>query len=96
MGIGIQPTKVDIDFRGGSVAAGLETQMAKVAEFKYFLDGQSDAALVTLGYTTDEVAVLRSAYGDLALLVQIYQGLATLPTAKDFRTFARQLWGMGA
>jgi hypothetical protein len=41
-------------------------------------------------------ADLKTAFADLTQLGTIWTGQAALPTAKDFRTFVRRLWGVGA
>jgi hypothetical protein len=61
-----------------------------------YLVATANADLEALGYTPNEVAVLKTAYIDLEFLGQIWVGSATLPAPKDFRTFVRQLWGVGA
>jgi hypothetical protein len=43
------------------------------------------------GYAAADVTIMKSAFGDLNQLATIYQGGATLATAKDFRTFVKQL-----
>jgi len=88
-------TRADIDSRSGKIAQQLNTTMEDVDDFKYFLDGFTDQQLIELGYNDEEVAVLRSSYGDLDQLRQIYQGLVGLAGTKDFRAFARRIWGTG-
>ncbi|MGZ3714575.1 MAG: hypothetical protein ACXVA4_04085, partial [Ktedonobacterales bacterium] len=93
---GIQPTKADIDSMSGSLSRELNSVMERITEFKAWLDTQTDNNLqTTYGYTASDTANLRSAFNDLAQLVTIYQGTATLATAKDFRTFAKLIWGFG-
>lgn len=94
--IGIQFTKGSIDSTVGGVAVAVESALTRVRQFKYFLDGQADADLVALGYSAGDVAILRSACADLDQLAALYQGVGTVAVAKDFRTFAKRLMGMGA
>jgi hypothetical protein len=96
MSVGILVTKGEIDTRMGQVSRDLQSTFAETAILKAFFDSHVDADLVALGYTTGEVAVLKSAIADLNQLYQITIGLQTLGVAKDFTTFLRQLWGVGA
>lgn len=96
MSVGILVTKGEIDSRMGDVARSLQKVFKEHSVLKSFLDSKLDADLVALGYTAGEVAVLKSASSDLNQLFTIYSGTANLATAKDFTTFLRQLWGVGA
>lgn len=95
MSIGIAVTKVEIDSRVGDTARSFLRAFEQVDDIKFFLDATPDDDLVALGYTANEVAVIKTAFGDLTQLRQIWEGTATLGTAKDFRTFVRRLWGVG-
>jgi hypothetical protein len=52
--------------------------------------------LIALGFTADEVATLKTAFTDLSQLGRIWAGAEALAAPKDFRTFVRRLWGVGA
>lgn len=98
MPIGLQPTKAEIDSVAGNIAREAQALFDRVRNFKYYLDGKTTADLVALGYVesnSTEVSRLKSAIADLDTLRLIYEGAATQPALKDFRTFARQLQGMG-
>jgi hypothetical protein len=96
MAVGLPITKAEIDTRAGDTARAFQRAFEDVATLQTFLAGAVDADLIALGYTSGEVAVLKTAYLDLTQLGTIWTGSAALPAAKDFRTFARQLWGVGA
>ena len=96
MAVGLGVTKQEIDARAGDTARAFQKQFDDVATMKGFLDATPNADLVALGYTDSEVATLKTAWADLALLATLWAGQATLPAAKDFRTFVRQLWGVGS
>jgi len=87
--------KAGIDQTTGRVAQALNLAFRDVLSTKAFLDVQIDSQLVALGYDAGDVAVLRSAYGDLDQLRRIFEGAEALGAAKDFRTFAQRLWGTG-
>ncbi|HET9258266.1 MAG TPA: hypothetical protein VFO16_24135 [Pseudonocardiaceae bacterium] len=95
MSVGLPVHKSDIDSRAGSICSVLQMQFQAVLSFQGYLDATANADLIAMGYTDQEVATLKTAFADLFLLAQIYTGAVALPAAKDFRTFARQLWGVG-
>jgi hypothetical protein len=96
MSVGLTVTKGELDSRAGDIARGFQRAFDDVATLKGFLDATVDADLIALGYTSDEVATLKTAWADLSQLGTIWAGAATLPSAKDFRTFVRRIWGVGA
>jgi hypothetical protein len=96
MSVGIATTKDDIDKRAGDIARLFQANFNDVVVLQGYLEATPDADLIALGYSDQEVATLKTALLDLTQLGQIWTGNAALPTAKDFRTFVRQLWGVGA
>lgn len=96
MSLGLLITKNDIDLRAGGIALNFQAVFDDVIIMKSFLDITPDADLVALGYTNQEVATLKTAYADLFQLAGIWSGQTSLAAPKDFRTFVRQLWGIGA
>lgn len=95
MSVGLPVSKGDVDQRAGSICSVLQMQFQAVLSFQGYLTATADADLIAMGYTDQEVAVLKTAFADLFQLAQVYTGAANQPTPKDFRTFARQLWGVG-
>lgn len=95
MSVGQQITKADIDNQATALARGLDTQLDRVAKFKAWLDARTTEDLVAYGYTEQEVAILKSAFGDLDLLREVYAGGRAQADVKDFRVFARHLHGFG-
>jgi len=96
MSVGLAATKQELDSRSGDIARSFQRAFDNVLTMKGYLDATADPDLVALGYTTDEVATLKTAYADLSQLGTIWAGTAALATPKDFRTFVRRLWGVGA
>jgi hypothetical protein len=96
MSVGLPVTKEEIDSRAGDTARGFQKLFEDVATMKVYLDATDEPTLVALGYTANEVAILKTAFADLAELATIWVGDAALAAPKDFRQFARQLWGVGA
>ena len=96
MSVGLPATKQEIDSRAGDIARAFQRTFADVVTLQSYLAATPDGDLVTLGYSANEVAVLKTAFTDLTQLGTIWTGSAALAQAKDFRTFVRQLWGVGA
>lgn len=95
MSLGLPVDQSQINSQAGTIARTLHVTFAEVKQIKYYLDSKTDGELVALGFVQGEVDTLRSAVGDLDQLRTIYEGSAALAVAKDFRTFARLLFGMG-
>jgi hypothetical protein len=97
MAVGLPVTKQEIDNRAGDMARAFQRLAGDVTTLKGFLDSSDEASLVELGYTPNEIAILKSGISDLEqLVVQIGSGNQALPEPKNFTQFLRQLWGVGA
>lgn len=96
MSVGLAVTKAEIDSRAGEISRNFQRAFDDVLVLKLFLDQTVDADLEALGYTLNEVAILKTAWADLTQLGTLWTGAAPLAAPKDFRTFVRQLWGVGA
>lgn len=97
MSVGLAVTKLEIDTRAGEMAKAFQRMAGDVATLQGYLNSATEEALIEMGYTSNEVAVLKTAITDLnQLLVKIGYGAEALPEAKDFTVFLRQLWGVGA
>lgn len=91
---GIAVTKSEVNDRAGDLARTLKLTFDGIRDLKAWLDTQTTEALTALGFTEGEVAVIKSAYGDLDLLRTVFTGNALVTEGKDFRAFAQQLWGI--
>jgi hypothetical protein len=96
MSVGLPVTKQEVDTRSGDTARAFQRAFDDVITMQSYLASTPDADLVELGYTESEVTTLKSAFADLTQLGTIWTGTAALPAPKDFRTFVRQIWGVGA
>ena len=95
MSVGLPVTKTEIDTRGGDIARAFQKSFEDVLTMQTYLEATPNPDLVALGYTDQEVATLKTAFADLTELASIWSGgPGTVP--KDYRTFVRQLWGVGA
>jgi hypothetical protein len=96
MSVGLPVTKSEVDSRAGDIARAFQRAFEDVGTMQTYLEATPNPDLVALGYTDQEVATLKTAYTDLTELATIWVGSAALAAPKDFRTFVRQLWGVGA
>ena len=95
MSVGHPVTKGEIDAQAGDIARRFQKSFEDVLTMQTYLEATPNPDLVALGYTDQEVATLKTAFADLTELGSIWAGGAgTVP--KDYRTFVRQLWGVGA
>jgi len=96
MSVGLPVTKQELDSRSGDIARAFQRAFNDVLTLQSYLVAATEGDLEALGYSPQEVAVLKTAFTDLTQLGTIWTGSAPLAQAKDFRTFVRQLWGVGA
>ena len=96
MSVGLPVTKSEIDIRAGDIARAFQKNFEDVVTMQTYLEATPNADLVALGYSDQEVATLKTAFADLSQLARIWSGAEALAAPKDFRTFVRQLWGVGA
>ena len=96
MTLGLFPSKGQVDAQAGQLSLAIMADFTRVQELKAWMDTQSDANLIALGYVQAEVNTLRSAITDLNTLASIYTGaVAQGVTPYDYRTFSKLLYGMG-
>ena len=96
MSVGLNPSKAEIDNQAGLIAKDLDSATSRCLDFQTYLLGQQEADLVALGYTSAEVATLKSAFTDAAKVTAIFRGEVAAATAYDYRAFLKQIWGFGA
>jgi hypothetical protein len=94
MAVGFQITKPDLDTNIGSISRSVNQWAENITRYKATVDGLSEQDLEKLGYTPDDVALLKSAVNDLGHLARIYYGQDEQTPAYDFRTFSLRLAGL--
>lgn len=97
MSVGQPLDKSTIDSQLSSFGKQLNALFFQVQTFTAALDATADGTLTTLGYSSGDIAVLRSAYRDLNKFRQVYSGAyyvasggslnAGVPTANDATHF---------
>lgn len=97
MSAGVQISKALIDDTAAAIVRSVYADLSNVEKFKTWLDTVSVSTLEsTYGYSTTDANVLKSAVTELADLAAIFRGVApTLSLPHDYRTFAKQLIGVG-
>jgi hypothetical protein len=94
MSVGLPKGKNDIDYRAGQIVVQLRDILEAVDNFKLMLDAYPDVDMEAAGWTPTEVAVMKSAYGDLAKLSRISKAQDTQIAVSDFMFWARKLTGV--
>lgn len=88
-------TRSDIDQAVGDAMLQVNLALVRAEAVRDGLSAYSDAEIKALGYEDADVALIRSALNDMDQLWKIYKGAQPLVDAKDFRAFAKRLWGLG-
>jgi hypothetical protein len=99
MAFGIQAsmTLADVNSQFGNTFRELSIVMARIEDlYQWYLTvGAAGLEAAPFNMSTADANTLGSAITDSHQLVQIYQGSQALASAKDFRTFIKQGYGMG-
>lgn len=90
-------SSAEINNAAAGIAQSLFATMDNITKMKAVLDGYSSAQLVSnFGFVQADADVLKSAFTDMANLVNLWTGVATSGTVpRDHRVFAKQLLGTG-
>jgi hypothetical protein len=92
---GISVTKADVNQAVGTCARAVFSAVQLIKQHKTWLDTQTDANLIALGFVQAEVDQIRSAMTDLDQLRTVFEGTGTRTPAYDYRTFAKLMIGVG-
>jgi hypothetical protein len=95
-GVGLAVTKAELDARAGGIARTFQQAFNNVNTLRDFIRSVDPAALTAMGYSADEVTLLKNAIEDLAQFGNIWRGEEIGPPNKDFRYHVQRLWGLGA
>jgi ethanolamine utilization microcompartment shell protein EutL len=91
-----QISGTEVQGRLGAIARNLNVAITAVEDGAAFLAANDDATLNSFyAITAGDAAVLRSAFTDMSLLLQVYRGAATVTPVKDFRVFLARIYGLG-
>lgn len=94
--VGLPVDKSQVDLTSGNLARTIDQWASSAIKFEAYLAATTDETLMAppFNYSSDNIATLKSAFTDLALLARIYQGTDVLATARDLGTFSRRLAGI--
>ena len=97
MSVGKPVTREDLDRQSGQFTSDLDRTFEQIGRLYNWLamTPNEDLQAPPFNYSASEVAVLKSAIGDLNTLRRVYIGEAAQPEVMDFRRFAKQLAGLG-
>lgn len=94
MALGGSITVADINSAAAQISRQMFSAMKNAQQMQAWLATQPDATLTALGYTSGEVATLKSAFTDLDKIRQVFEGTITQATTYDFRQFSKLLLGI--
>jgi hypothetical protein len=94
MAIGYSVSKESIDSRLGAAVVSLRNSLDDIVRIKLWLDETSDAALIALGYSQDDVNLARASFNALNQLRSVGYGQATVASADNFFFFAKRIAGV--
>lgn len=96
MSVGFPVDKPQVDSRAGTLSHTIEQWATDTLDFKAYLDTATEEVLTAppFNYTSEDVALLKSGFNDLALLARIYQGDDTITEARDLGQFSRRMAGL--
>ena len=95
MSAGLIVTKTELDTRIGNICKVFNINFKEAFSMKEYFDATADQTLLDMGYNTQDIANMKTAFNDLAQLNLIWQGISNLETPKDFTAFVSRLWGTG-
>jgi hypothetical protein len=93
--VGLPVTKGDVNNTFTTVVRQLFNTFLIVEQFQAYLAATPDGDLTSLGFTSGEVAQIKSAVNDADQLRQVWEGTATRSPAYDYRTFTKLGLGTG-
>lgn len=92
--IGYPIDKATLNNRVGGIVVQLREVLADAVQIDEWLADQQDADIEALGFTTEDVTLVRASFVDLAKLARIAHGQDTQPAASDFFFNADHLVGL--
>lgn len=94
MSVGIVVSKADYDTNSGTLARQISEWAQDATNLSSNLLTLSDPELINLGYTQDDVTLLRTCVADMFKLAEVYYGHAEQTPAYDYRSFLNRISGL--
>lgn len=95
MPVGIPVTKADVNNTFTTLSRQLHNTFQSIQQFQTYLAATPDQDLIDMGFSSGEVAQIKSGMTDADQLRQVFQGTATRTPAYDYRTFLKLGLGVG-
>jgi hypothetical protein len=95
MAIGTPNTKANIDSLLSGLTRSLRQTVIQIHTFNGDIQGMTDEDLTALGYTSDDITLIRAISSDLAQLYGVFVGGVSLTSPKDFTINISKVWGVG-
>jgi tRNA threonylcarbamoyladenosine modification (KEOPS) complex Pcc1 subunit len=94
MSVGFPINKSDVDNTLGQISVQLRDSIFRVPGFKARIDAMTDADLLAMNYSADDITLLRASLVDLLNIFQVATGAIAWPEAYDFRTNIAKVTGV--
>jgi hypothetical protein len=94
MAVGFPTDKDTIDAQAGQIIFTLRETLERAQRVKEWLDGTPNADLEALGYSANDVSILKSSYNDMDRLARIAEGQEVQASPSNFFFWARHLTGL--
>jgi len=94
MAVGWSVGKGNLDLALGGLATDTRDMLTRASQIVAYLATVTDVQLENLGYSVDDVALIRQVQTDVTLLLGIFTGQATLPAVHDFTAYLKQMYGV--
>jgi hypothetical protein len=91
---GFQVTKDALNQRIGSCVVAGESWFEDVERIQAWLAGKTDAEVIALGYTSEEVSLIKSSFVDLDNLRKVAYGQQAQANANNFFFWGGRLRGV--
>jgi hypothetical protein len=95
MAVGFTADKTAINARAGDLARRVRDLLTDIERMQDWLESQDDADLAAVGYSPEDIVLLKAAFVDLDSLRQVAEGLQVGPTAlNNFLFHSNKLLGV--
>jgi hypothetical protein len=94
MTVGWSVGKGNLDIALGGLATDTRDMLTRAKQITDYLTTVTDAQLENMGYSTDDVTLIRQVQVDVTTLLGIFTGQATLAAVHDFTFYLSQMYGV--
>ena len=94
MVVGFEVTKTDLDRRMGGSVIALREAFVQIARVQEYLGRMTEGDLTEMGYSAEEIALIKSSFSSLTTLKDVAEGKKAQPEADNFFFWASRLTGL--